>query len=148
MNGEAGDSATSPSSGPSSSSWRTRAYWTFAQGMGLADALEAAASEVRRSGRRLVVVIDGLDHVWRDKQDLGQMELLFDALLPLPEGVRLLVGTQRVEDKHLPRRLLRALPKDQWTELPTMSVTAVREWLTSHAAGERLRVAESHGQDA
>ena len=114
------------------------------QGMGLVDALEAAASEVRRSGRRLVVVVDGLDHVWRDQRDLVQMELLFDALLPLPEGVRLLVGTQRVEDRHLPRGLLRALPKDKWTELPTMSVTAVREWLTSHAAGDRLRVAENH----
>ncbi len=114
------------------------------QGMGLADALEAAASEVRRSGRRLVVVVDGLDHVSRDKRDLAPMELLFDALLPLPEGVRLLVGTQRVEDNHLPQALLRALPKHQWTELPTMSVTAVREWLASHAAGDRLRVAESH----
>ena len=110
---------------------------------GLANALAAAASEARRSGRRLVVVVDGLDHVWRDRRDLAQMELLFDALLPLPEGVRLLVGTQRVEDKHLPRELLRVLPKDRWTELPTMSVTAVREWLTSHAAGDRLRVAES-----
>ena len=113
------------------------------QGCGLADALEAAASEVRRSGRRLVVVVDGLDHVSRDKRDLAPMELLFDVLLPLPEGVRLLVGTQRVEDNHLPRALLRALPKHQWTELPTMSVTAVREWLASHAAGDRLRVAES-----
>ena len=113
---------------------------------GLPKAMEAAASEARRSGRRLVVVVDGLDHVWRDRQDLAQMELLFDALLPLPEGVRLLVGTQRVEDRHLPRELLRALPKDQWTELPTMSVTTVREWLTSHAMRNRLRVAESRGE--
>ena len=114
------------------------------EGNGLAKALAAAASEARRSGRRLVVVVDGLDHVWRDQRDLAQMVLLFDALLPLPDGVRLLVGTQRVEDRHLPRALLRALPKDQWTELPTMSVTAVREWLASHAVGERLRVAETH----
>ena len=111
---------------------------------GLANALGAAASETRRSGHRLVVVVDGLDHVWRGRRDLAQLDFLFNALLPLPEGVRLLVGTQRVEDEHLPRELLRALPKDQWTELPTMSVTAVREWLTSHAAGDRLRVAENH----
>lgn len=114
------------------------------QRSGLATALAAAASEARQTGRRLVVVVDGLDHVSRDQGDLAQMALLFAELLPLPEGVRLLVGTQRVEDRHLPRKLLRALPKDQWTELPTMSVTAVREWLRSHAAGERLRVAESH----
>ena len=113
---------------------------------GLPKAIEAAAFEARRSGRRLVVVVDGLDHVWRGRQDLAQMGLLFDALLPLPEGVRLLVGTQRIEDRHLPRKLLRALPKDQWTELPTMSVTTVREWLTSHAMGNRLRVEKSRGK--
>lgn len=107
---------------------------------GLAKALEAAASELRQSARRLVVVIDGLDHVWRDTRDLAQLELLFEALLPLPEGVRLLVGTQKVEDEHLPTKLLKALPKDRWTELPTMSVTAVREWLASRAAGGRVRV--------
>ncbi|MCY3624101.1 MAG: NACHT domain-containing protein [Gammaproteobacteria bacterium] len=113
------------------------------QNDGLARALAAAASELRASGRRLVVVVDGLDHVWRDQGDTAQMQLLFAALLPLPEGVRLLVGTQRVENEHLPRQLLRALPKDRWTELPTMSVAAVRDWLGSRAAGDRVRVAES-----
>lgn len=117
-----------------------------AQNSGLASALETAASKARRSGRRLVVVVDGLDHVGRERRDLTQMAMLFDAFLPLPEGVRLLVGTQKVEDKHLPLQLLRALPKDQWTELPAMSVTAVREWLASHVAGRHLRVAESHGK--
>ena len=109
---------------------------------GLANALAAAVSELRQSARRLVVVIDGLDHVWRDQGDLAQLELLFDALLPLPEGVRLLVGTQRVENERLPTKLLKALPKDQWTELPTMSVSAVRKWLTSRSSGGRVRVAE------
>ena len=49
-----------------------------------------------------------------------RLTILIDALQ------RLLVGTQRVEDEHLPRKLLNALPKDRWTELPPMSVTAVR----------------------
>ncbi|MYB34725.1 MAG: NACHT domain-containing protein, partial [Gammaproteobacteria bacterium] len=108
----------------------------------LAEALAAAASEMCQSGRRLVVVIDGLDHVWRDHRDLEQMELLFDSLLPLPVGVQLLVGTQRVDDEHLPKKLLRAQPKERWTELPTMSITAVQEWLKSHVAGGRLQVEE------
>lgn len=110
---------------------------------GLANSLSAAASELSLNGRRLIVVIDGLDHVWRENGDLVQMELLFGSLFPLPEGVRLLVGTQKVEDEHLPRKLLKALPKDRWTELPTMSVTAVLEWLKSHPARDQLCMAEN-----
>ena len=107
---------------------------------GLANALETAVSSMCSSGRRLVVVIDGLDHVWRDQKDLAQLELLFDSLLQLPEGVRLLVGTQKVDDEHLPKKLLRALPKERWTELPTMSVTAVCEWLRSQVAADRVHL--------
>lgn len=116
------------------------------QRVGLADALTSAASKLRQRGDRLVVVIDGLDHVWRDQRDVSQLELLFDTLLPLPEGVRLLVGTQRVEDEHLPKKLLRELPKDRWLELPAMSVTAIQDWLASQTAGGRIRVAANRSK--
>lgn len=107
---------------------------------GLSDALSAAALELTRTERRLVIIVDGLDHVWREAHDLTQMEELFGRLLPLPEGVRLVVGTQKVEDQYLPKRLLRSLPKGQWTELPPMSSQAVCDWLMSQWGAGRLPI--------
>ena len=43
--------------------------------------LETAALRLRGEGRRLIVVVDGLDHVWRDHRDHEDMEVLFNALL-------------------------------------------------------------------
>ena len=113
------------------------------QQYGLAAALEAAASKALQSSRRLVIVVDGLDHVWRDRADATQMHLLFRAILPLPRGVRLVVGTQPIDDEHLPNNLLNVLPKHQWTEMPAMSVTSVIDWLKWHFQNSNLRVVQS-----
>ena len=110
---------------------------------GLGDAVACAATAAVASGKRLVIVVDGLDHVWREGGDIGQMEELFRGLLPLPAGVRLVVGTQRVEDRQLPVSLLKVLPKEQWTELPTMSVDAVRRWLALQVRAGRVPVEET-----
>ena len=109
---------------------------------GLGEALAHAASAAEAEGKRMVVVVDGLDHVWREDGDIAQMNELFRRLLPLPTGVRLVVGTQRVEDKYLPVPLLTKLPKDRWTEQPTMSVFAVRKWLASQCAAGRVPIEE------
>ncbi|MYD45833.1 MAG: ATP-binding protein [Gammaproteobacteria bacterium] len=111
---------------------------------GLSQALSTAAAEVFRAGHRLIVIIDGLDHVWRDRQDRTQMDLLFNELLPIPVGVSLLVGTQRVEDCHLPKKLLDKLPKSKWTELPAMSIEAIQQWLNSHLANNTFQLAKNH----
>lgn len=107
------------------------------------EVLKVAASKIHRSGRRLVIIVDGLDHVWRDRADATQMNLLFASLLPIPEGVHLLVGTQRIKDEHLPKILLNKLPKDQWTELPAMSDASVKDWLKWQVANRNLQVRHS-----
>ena len=107
---------------------------------GFAERLEAAALRLQGEGCRLVVIIDGLDHVWREHHDHEDMEALFNALLPLPTNVRLVVGTQKIANEHLPARLLSALPIEQWTELPLMSQTAVHRWLRLQDRAGRLNV--------
>ncbi len=110
---------------------------------GLGNLLEAGARQLKRENRRLIVIIDGLDHVWRDHRDHEDMETLFDALLPLPPNVRLVVGTQRIEGKHLPAKLLNAVPFEQWIELPLMSYAAVHYWLRFQDRAGRLHLTES-----
>ena len=74
------------------------------------------------------------------------MEALFDALLPLPDSVRLVVGTQKIAREHLPTRLLNALPAERWTELPLMSQAAVHRWLRSQDKAGRLNLEVTAGQ--
>ncbi len=102
--------------------------------------LETAAHRLQEEGRLLIVVIDGLDHVWRDHRDHEDMEMLFNALLPLPANIRLVVGTQKIAREHLPASLLKALPTDHWTELPLMSQAAVHCWLSFQDKAGRLNV--------
>ena len=104
----------------------------------LALTLSHAADVLRSQGRRLIIVIDGLDHVWRDHRDHEEMEALFAALLPLPTNVRLVIGTQKIASQHLPTALLRALPVERWTELPLMSTAAVGRWLSYQQTAGRL----------
>ena len=102
--------------------------------------LEAVALRLQSEGRKLIVVVDGLDHVWRDHRDHEDMEALFDALLPLPTNTRLVVGTQKIANEHLPAKLLNALPSKSWTELPLMSEVAVHRWLHLQDEAGRLNV--------
>ena len=104
------------------------------------DILEAAALRLQGEGRLLIVVVDGLDHVWRDHRDHEDMEMLFNALLPLPTNVRLVVGTQKIAREHLPASLLKALPTEHWTELPLMSQAAVYRWLSFRDKAGRLNL--------
>ena len=104
------------------------------------DLLETTALRLQGEGRLLIVVVDGLDHVWREHRDHEDMEMLFSALLPLPPNIRLVVGTQKIAVEHLPARLLNVLPTEHWTELPLMSQTAVHRWVNFQDDAGRLNV--------
>ena len=117
---------------------------------GFGKLLEAAALWLQNENRRLIIIIDGLDHVWRDHRDYEDMEALFETLLPLPANVRLVVGTQKIASEHLPKRLLSAFPMERWTELPTMSRSAVLRWLRFQDKAGRLNIElapqQTHGR--
>ena len=118
--------------------------------IGLGELIEVAASQLMSDNRRLVVVIDGLDHVWREHQDQEEMRALFAALLPVPKNVRLIVGTQKIGREFLPSSLLSALPMENWTELPLMSRDSVFRWLLFQHESGRINLAiddrQNHGE--
>lgn len=94
---------------------------------------EAYAAE----GRRFFVVVDGLDHVWRENDaEIAPMEALFAQLLPIHQNATLILGTQRVDPAQMPKRLTRYLEPEHWIELPRMRLSSIRGWLdTLHEAG-------------
>jgi hypothetical protein len=88
-----------------------------------------AATNLTVKGQRLYIVVDGLDHVWRDTQRVDQLNHLFNELLPLPPNISLIVGTQRVSDEQLPGKLLKIANDDDWIEIPRMDEVAVHRWV-------------------
>lgn len=95
----------------------------------LRSAIGIAAANLAVKGQRLYIVVDGLDHVWREAQRVDQLNHLFNELLPLPPNVSLIVGTQRVPDEQLPGKLLTISNDDDWTEIPRMDEVAVHRWV-------------------
>lgn len=95
----------------------------------LRSAIAIAAKNLATEGNRLYIVIDGLDHVWRDTQRVDQLMHLFNELLPLPPNVSLIVGTQRVSDDKLPGKLLSIAKDDDWVDIPRMDEVAVHQWV-------------------
>jgi hypothetical protein len=104
--------------------------------------LESCGRYYSAQGKRLVVIVDGLDHVWRENRSVDALRRLFDYLLPAPAGVVVLVATQPVDDNKLPPALLRAVPRDQWRKLPPMDGAGVRRWLEFH----RDELAKANGR--
>ncbi len=101
--------------------------------------LEACASHYKKLGKPFVVVLDGLDHVWRiNAADKRPLDDVFSQVIPCPDNMVLLVGTQPVDDVQLPTDLLAAAPKAEWRTLPTMSENAVLSYLLKAVQEGRL----------
>ena len=92
--------------------------------------LEVCGKSFSAKKDKLILLIDGLDHVWREKKNVEELTKLFEHVLPVPEGVLVVVGTQPVPDDQLPERLLNNCPRHDWVELPLLELAAVKEWLT------------------
>ncbi len=90
-----------------------------------------------KKSKRLIVVVDGLDHVWRENdEEIAPLKSLFDQLLPLPANATLIIGTQRVDERQLPVRLNRFLAPEHWIELPRMRLPSIHSWIKAqHDAG-------------
>lgn len=114
--------------------------------------IEACGRTYARKQKRFVVVIDGLDHVWRENErDKSVLDSLFRHLLPVPENVTLVLGTQRVSSEQLPRSFARFVTQPNWIELPSMSLFAVNSWLRTQHDANRFEPRHRHasnGQDA
>ncbi|MGX9784449.1 P-loop domain-containing protein [Janthinobacterium lividum] len=95
------------------------------------------AEEFRKLGVPLVIIIDGLDHVWRRQKDVRPLNELFEQLIPVPANTHLIIGTQPVVDEQLPSRLLASWSRDKWSELPLMSVESILAYVVSLVRSRR-----------
>ncbi|WP_185735829.1 NACHT domain-containing protein [Burkholderia cepacia] len=104
-------------------------------------ALAACAAYYKEQGKVFVVVLDGLDHVWRNQgHDKRPLDEVFNQVLPAVENLVVVVGSQPVDDDQLPSRLLTEAPRTTWRELPTMSGDAVLQYLRRELSQGRLKM--------
>ncbi|ENY9601010.1 AAA family ATPase, partial [Escherichia coli] len=105
----------------------------------LRDALITCANYYKGKGKPFVVLIDGLDHVWRDNaKNKKPLDETFRQLLPATDNLVVLVGTQPVDNELLPCTLLTHSPKNEWHWLPEMSGNSIYEFLKLHIESGRL----------
>ena len=92
--------------------------------------LNTAIYEAKRQNKQLVIIIDGLDHVGRERTDINQLSHLVNRLLPFKERVCLIFGTQPISSSKLPTSMLSEIPRDSnWLTFPPMDMLAIRNWL-------------------
>lgn len=103
--------------------------------------LEACASHYKKQAKPFVFILDGLDHVWRiNAQDKRPLDDVFSQVIPCPDNMVLLVGTQPVDDAQLPTDLLAFASKAEWRTLPAMSENAVLSYLRKAFQEGRLTI--------
>ncbi|MBG6017503.1 NACHT domain-containing protein [Proteus mirabilis] len=123
---------------------------------GLRALLEACASHYKKSNKPFVVILDGLDHVWRtNAKDKQPLDDLFSQIIPCPDNMILLIGTQPVDDAQLPTDLLISAPKSSWYTLPAMSENSVFGYLHKmlqegklSTTSENQKIVNEHLQEA
>ncbi len=116
---------------------------------GLRALLVACASHYKRLSNPFVLILDGLDHVWRiNAEDKQPLDDLFSQVIPCPDNMVLLVGTQPVDDAQLPTDLLASAPKAEWRTLPAMSENAVLSYLCKAVQEGRLTTGFKGGAQA
>lgn len=114
---------------------------------GLRAQLEACSAYYKAEDKPFVLILDGLDHVWRiNAEDTRPLDDLFSQVVPCPDNMVLLVGTQPVNDAHLPTDLLAFAPKGEWRTLPAMSENAVLSYLRRALQEGRLTTGFADGR--
>lgn len=105
----------------------------------LREALLTCAKHYKNEGKPFVVMVDGLDHVWRDNaKNKKPLDESFRQLLPATDNLVVIIGTQPVDDELLPSLLLVYSPKHEWHWLPEMSGNSIFEFLKLQVNSGRL----------
>jgi len=114
----------------------------------LSVSLKLCAEYYKTKNKPFVVIIDGLDHVWRDNErDKRPLDDTFRQLLPVAPNLVVIVGTQPVDDNKLPDVLLLASKRLEWRDLPPMSGDAVYAYINQQIAARRWLLPEQGAND-
>jgi hypothetical protein len=105
--------------------------------------IEACATAYATEGKVFIIIVDGLDHGWRENdQNRQPLDSLFRCLFPVPENATVLIGTQKVDEVQLPSLFPSFVSTDDWIPIPLMSLAATRGWLEGQPTANRFEFPE------
>jgi hypothetical protein len=106
---------------------------------GLSIQLNECAEKYKIEKKPFVVLLDGLDHVWRSNYgDSKPLDSLFNELFPPIENVVYIIGTQPIANAQLPASLFKYKKRKDWLELPEMTGNSTLAYLRGQLEEERL----------
>ena len=94
--------------------------------------LTTASAELNKQGRKLVLLLDGLDHVLRTEEE-DELALVLKQLLPPPPNLSVVFGTRLVLSARV-RALLELVPVDNRYRVPRMNADECKAMLLAHPA--------------
>ncbi len=108
----------------------------------LRNILTTSSAELKSQGRKLILLLDGLDHVLRD-DDEEELEDVLKQILPPPPNVLIVFGSRDGLSARV-RNLLQDVPSDQRYHVPRMTPDDCKVMLLAHPS---IQVPE-HALDA
>lgn len=104
--------------------------------------LKEVCDRAEANNKQLVLIIDGLDHVSRERSgDISQLNHLINIVNKLKDRICIIYGTQPISNIKLPAIMEVDTPRDtHWFELPPMDMHAIRSWLNNLVASSQIKV--------
>lgn len=109
--------------------------------------IQAAAEFAKSKSTIFVLIIDGLDHVWREGGSIDQMNHLFMSVTLDHDHYSLVCGTQKIESRLLPPALLKRCPLSNWVSLPPLNLDNVRKLLSPKLANSEIEFDTGYRHD-
>jgi len=114
----------------------------------LHDHLVACGDYYLKHDKPFILVIDGLDHVWRDNnKDSTPLNYFFNSLLPIHKNVVLIIGSQPIMADLVPAKLLLACPLADWEILPKMTPDVLSKYMGKLVESKRLKLQFEHNKE-
>jgi len=101
--------------------------------------VQAAAEHCYKSGQALVIIVDGLDHVVRER-DAKELKDLLSDLLPVTRGLWLVLGSRPLADGVLPTEIYERAPQEQLIRLSGWDRFGSKRFLWHHR--KELKIGE------
>ena len=98
---------------------------TNLQHITLRQLLSQVAQFHNNAGKSFILIVDGLDHVIRERKSERELKQFLEAILHPQNGLWIVLGTQEMATEYFGNIIYRHAPKDRWVEIKGLKKNAV-----------------------